>query len=427
MAAREEIPMMTRRTFSTLLAGTVAVPGASLGQTAKGGLALYSGVGTELTHFGVDVGAESLTRHSSVQLPGGVQYAWPHPSRRFLYVTSSTGGPGQSGTDHHVAAFRIDPSSGALTPHGVPLRLRSRPIHNSVDRSGEYVLIAYNDPASASVHRIGADGMIGEEVSQPGKLECGIYAHQILATPSNRSVIVVARGNNAAGGKPEDPGSLRVFDFKNGVLTNKASVQPGNGLGFGPRHLDFHPTKPWVYVSIERQNKLYVYTLTPDGGLSPNPTFVKDTVLDPSRHISSAGPIHMHPSGRFVYVTNRAGWSGGPTPGQEEFEGKRVFNSDDSSIAVFTIDQETGEPRLIETAPAHGAHPRTFSIDPGGRMLVAGSLVPIAVRQGGSISALPAGLAVFRIGEDGKLSFVRKYDLDTGKLTQWWSGMVPLV
>src|SRR5262249_12710328 len=127
--------MMTRRTFSTLLAGTVAAPGASLGQTAKGGLALYSGVGTELTHYGVDVGAESLTRHAPVQLPGGVQYAWPHPSRRFLYVTSSTGGPGQTGTDHHVAVFRIDPSSGALTAHGAPLRLRSRPFHNSVDRS----------------------------------------------------------------------------------------------------------------------------------------------------------------------------------------------------------------------------------------------------------------------------------------------------
>ena len=59
-------------------------------------------------------------------------------------------------------------------------------------------------------------------------------------------------------------------------------------------------------------------------------------------------------------------------------------------------------------------------------MLVAGSLVPIAVRAGGRISVLPAGLSVFRIGQDGKLAFVRKYDVDTKTLTQWWSGMVAL-
>ncbi len=315
-------------------------------------------------------------------------------------------------------------ASGALQPHGTALKLRWRPVHNSVDRSGEYLLVAYNDPSGASVHRIAADGTIGDEVKQPDNLDFGIYGHQILATPSNQSLILITRGNNAAGGKPEDPGSIKVLGFKNGVLSNKASVQPGNGLGFGPRHLDFHPSKPWVYVSIERQNKLYVYQLLPDGGLAPDPLFVKDTVLDPSKHVSSAGPIHIHPNGRFVYLTNRAGWTGAPPPGQELFEGKRVFSSDDSTIAVFAIDQETGEPKLVETANSHGAHPRTFSIDPSGRMLVAGSLVPIAVREGGRIDVLPAGLSIFRIGQDGKLTFVRKHDIDTGALTQWWSGMV---
>jgi 6-phosphogluconolactonase (cycloisomerase 2 family) len=413
--------MMTRRTFSTLLAGSVAAPSLSWGQAAKGKTALYSGVGPEFTHYDVDVDAVTLTKRAAVKLPGGVQYAWP--SRKVLYVTSSTGGPGLSGDSHHVMAFRIDPS-GSLQPLGEPIALKHRPIHNSVDRSGEYLLTAYNNPSGASVHRIKADGAIGELVPQPDKLDCGIYGHQILATPGNQSVIVVARGNNAESSKAEDPGALKILGFKDGVLSNKASVAPGTGHGFGPRHLDFHPSQPWVYVSIERQNKLYVYQLAPDGGLSPDPLFIKDTVVDPSKHVSSAGPIHVHPNGRFVYLTNRGGWTSSPPPGQEMFEGKRVFTSNDSNVAVFAIDQKTGEPTLIQTADSHGAHPRTFSFDASGRILVAGSLVPIALREGDRVRVVPAGLSVFRVSQDGKLEFVRKYDIDTGSLTQWWSGMV---
>jgi 6-phosphogluconolactonase (cycloisomerase 2 family) len=418
--------MIDRRTFSTLLAGSVAAPALSSNVWAQAGqkMALYSGVGTEFTHYDVDVEGAALTKRGSVKLPDSTQYAWPHPSRKFLYVTSSSGGPGTSGNSHHVTAFRIDPS-GALTPHGEPVALAHRPIHNSVDRSGNYLLVAYNSPSSVSVHHIKADGMIGEAVPQKAGLDCGIYAHQILASPGNQSVLLVTRGNNATPTTPEDPGGLRVFGFKDGLLTHKASIAPGTGLGFGPRHLDFHPTQPWVFVSIERQNQIYVYRLTPDGGLSPEPLFVKSSILGADKHTTSAGPIHVHPNGRFVYLTNRAGVT--PKAGQERFEGRPVFNSNDSSIAVYAIDQQTGEPTLIENAYAEGAHTRTFSFDASGRILVAGSLVPIAVRQGDKVNVIPAALSVFRVGQDGKLTFVRKYDIDTGtNLTQWWSGMVPM-
>jgi 6-phosphogluconolactonase (cycloisomerase 2 family) len=215
-----------------------------------------------------------------------------------------------------------------------------------------------------------------------------------------------------------------VFGFKDGVLTHKASIAPGTGLGFGPRHLDFHPTQPWVFVSIERQNQTYVYRLAPDGGLSPEPLFVKSSILGTDKHTSSAGPIHVHPNGRFVYLTNRAGVT--PTAAQERFQGLPVFNSNDSSIAVYAIDQQSGEPTLLETTYAEGAHTRTFSFDATGRILVAGSLVPIAVRQGDKVNVIPAALSVFRVGDNGKLTFVRKYDVDTGNFSQWWSGMVSM-
>jgi 6-phosphogluconolactonase len=327
-----------------------------------------------------------------------VQYAWPHPSKRYLYVVSSSGGPGVAGTTHLANAFRIDPGSGALQAHGEPQSLPSRPIHTSVDGSGEYLLTAYNNPSNVTVHRINADGSIGQSVAQPGNLDGGIYGHQIRTTPGNHTAILVARGNNAAGAKPEDPGALKLFGFRSGVLSNLATIAPGTGLGFGPRHLDFHPSQPWVYVSIERQNKLYAYKLQTAQG---------------------AGPIHVHPNGRFVYLTNR-------NQGEVDFEGKKVFNGGENNVAVFAIDAHTGEPNLIQTTEGHGIHLRTFGIDPSGRLLVAASIRPLAVRDGNATKTLTAGIMVYRIADDGRLTFVRKYDVDTAKGQQFWSGMVTL-
>ena len=61
-----------------------------------------------------------------------------------------------------------------------------------------------------------------------------------------------------------------------------------------------------------------------------------------------------------------------------------------------------------------------------GRMLVAEHNLPVKVRDGDQIRTVPAGLSVLRIGDDGKLEFVRKYDIDVGDRTMWWMGMVPL-
>jgi 6-phosphogluconolactonase len=417
--------MINRRTFAALLAGTVAAPKSAWSQSVTAKTVFYASIGPELSLFEIDVADAALQKRGAVTLPANVQYAWPHPSKRYLYVVSSSGGPGVAGTAHVASAFRIDPASGALQPHGEPQMLPSRPIHTSVDRAGEYLLTAYNDPSNVTVHRIKGDGTIGDLVSQPAKLDTGIYGHQFRTTPGNQTAILVTRGNNAEGTKPEDPGALKLYGFKGGVLTGMASIAPGSGagtgLGFGPRHLDFHPTQPWVYVSIERQNKLHAYKLQDDGGLSRDPIFVKDTLGDPANRkpAQGAGPIHVHPNGRFVYLTNR-------NQGEVEFEGKKIFNGGENSVAVFSIDQQTGEPTLIQTIDGRGIHLRTFGLDPSGRLLVAASIRPMPAREGNEVKVLTAGLMVYRVGSDGKLDFARKYDVDTGKGQQFWSGMVPL-
>ncbi len=79
---------------------------------------VYASVGPELTQYDLDVDKASLTRRGAVSLPANVHYAWPHASRRFLYVASSDSASGIGGTvgqRHNVSALRIDPASGALS------------------------------------------------------------------------------------------------------------------------------------------------------------------------------------------------------------------------------------------------------------------------------------------------------------------------
>src|SRR4029453_11567778 len=129
--------------------------------------------------------------------------------------------------------------------------------------------------------------------------------HKVCAPPWNRSVLVVARGNDATDSKPEDPGAIKVLDFDNGIIANRATIAPGDGLGFGPRHLDFHPQRPWVFVAIERQDQLHVYEVQ-DHSLSPAPMFVRTTLAAPDnvRPRQMVGAVRVHPNGRFVSVAN---------------------------------------------------------------------------------------------------------------------------
>src|SRR6476646_11360408 len=125
--------MFSRRIFLSLVAGSMAALGLASAQPTSQKVALYANVGADLTHYDIDVAGAELIKRETVTLPAGVQYAWPHASRRYLYVASSSSasGYGKAGTEHHVTAFSIDPATGALTQHGSPITLPTRPIHLS--------------------------------------------------------------------------------------------------------------------------------------------------------------------------------------------------------------------------------------------------------------------------------------------------------
>jgi 6-phosphogluconolactonase len=415
--------MLFKRLLLTITLAEMFLLGPVRAQTSHA--VLYASAGAVLTQYDVDAQAASLVKKGSVRLPANVQYVWQHPSRKYLYVAWSDGGAAAaavgstavpSGKNHGVSAFRIDPSSGALQPIGKSVALPARPIHLSVDITGTHVLVAFNIPSSISVRQLNPDGTIGALVKQPSTLDTGIYAHQVRVNPSNKTVFLVTRGNGPTKDKPEDRGAVKVFSYADGVLKNLASIAPNGGVNFQPRHLDFHPSQPWVFLSLERQTQLQVYHMTKDGSLDALPLFTKDSVANPAKKapLQNSGTVHVHPNGKFVYQATRSAGS--------DASGKASFGGGENSIAVYAINQKTGEPTLLQNADTRGAEPRTFALDPSAQVLVAGNQTAISAGS----KTIPASLAVFRVRTDGKLDFVRKYDVDTSGGSLFWMGIVPL-
>jgi 6-phosphogluconolactonase (cycloisomerase 2 family) len=146
-------------------------------------------------------------------------------------------------------------------------------------------------------------------------------------------------------------------------------------------------------VSLERQNALDMFELV-GGTVSPEPRFRKNALGSAPVTRQAVGTVHVHPNGHAVYVANRAATANG-----------------ENSLAVYALDQATGEPHLIEHADTRGVHPRTFHIDPSGRLLAVAHITG-------------AVLSLFHVGDDGGLHFARSYDIDVGNRTMWWMGMV---
>ncbi len=128
--------------------------------------------------------------------------------------------------------------------------------------------------------------------------------------------------------------------------------------GLGSRHLDVHPVKPWVYVSVERGNSLCVHTIDRAGTVPPGSLFTRRTLADKTngtRARQLAGPIHIHPHGTHVYVANRCDEI--TKDGETD-----VLPLGENNIAVFRLDGESAEPSVIQHADTRGSSPRAVAV-----------------------------------------------------------------
>lgn len=413
---------MTKKWISSILFLSILclmlVP--ALAAPAKGVVSkavVYASLDEELSRYNLDASNNSLIKQGSITMPANVQFVAAHPSGRYLYAVSSNAGSGTFGAKgdrHLLSILKVDPATGALQTHGEPTILPERPIHVTVDRKGEYVLIAFNQSGTVKVYQITKEGFIGEEVAQAERPDGGIFTHQVAVTPANNTVIALGRGNEPTKDRAADVGSMTTFRFQNGLLTKIDKTYFEDGIG--PRHLAFHPNKPWVYVAIERGSKLFMYSLHDNGTLSAEPRFRKETLIDRNnihRERQKGGSIQIHPNGKFLYVTNRA-------DGTVKEDGKTVWAGGENNIAVFAIDEKTGEPTLIQHIDTQGIEARTFNVDPSGKLLVVANQKTMLVRDGEGLRTVPANFAMFKVGDDGKLAFIRKYEVQTANKWLLW-------
>lgn len=271
-----------------------------------------------------------------------------HPDGGHLYTVNETsdweGKPGG-----FVTAFRIHRQTGMLTKLNEISSGGDGPCHLSLDRTGRFVLVAnYNGGSVASI-ALNEDGSLRAVASfhqHQGKVHLpqrqgSPHGHSINVTPDNQLALAADLGLDKILVYRLDPtsGALKPMD------PPFASVAPGSG----PRHLAIHPNSRFVYVINEITCTVTAFgynpkkgTLTEFQNLSTLPAGV---AVKPEY---STAEIVAHPSGKFVYGSNRG----------------------HDTIAVFAV-AEDGKLTLLENVPTQGKTPRNFAIDPTGRLLLA--------------------------------------------------------
>jgi len=268
------------------------------------------------------------------------------PSGKYLYTVNEVGNYAGSKSGA-VSAYAIDRSSGKLTLLNQVASGGADPCFVSFDKTGKYLLVANYTGGSVAVFPIGADGKLGaasamEQHQGHGVVEerqDGPHAHWIATSPDNRYALEADLG--------VDEVLVDKFDASSGTLAPNdppfTKVEPGAG----PRHLAFSPNGKFVYVTNELGSTVTVLSYDAAAGtLEAKQTM--STLPGDYNGPNSTAEIAVHPSGKFLYVSNR---------GRD-------------SIAVFGITAKTGLLTSIGDFLTRGKTPRNFVIDSSGRFLL---------------------------------------------------------
>ena len=267
------------------------------------------------------------------------------PGGHFLYAVNfvSTYQKQEAGS---VSAFSIDGRRGSLTLLNQVSAHDIGPAHITVDHTGKYVLIANYPRGSVAVFPVLANGGLGQPsafVQHKGssvdpQRQRGPHAHAVEMSPDNRFLLVADLGM--------DQVLVYPFDAIHGTLgiPRIVAINPGSG----PRHITFGRNGRFVYLLNELRSTISVFSYhAADGALSLLQTI--STLPSDFSGKTTAGEIVIHPSGRFLYASNRG----------------------NDTIAVFAVDAKLGTLHSIDHTPTLGKTPRSFTIDPSGKWLLA--------------------------------------------------------
>jgi len=356
-------PRHSNRTVSTLLVVAwgafafitlAALEQAGTSSSSKGDVLVYFGTYTGPKSTGIyvsrlDVASGALSPPELVAESVNPSFLAVHPTRDFLYAVNEVG-TYEGKASGSVTAFAIDRITGKLTALNRQPSVGAGPAHLVVDNTGRNVLVANYGGGSVTVLPISTDGALkpasafvqhsGSSVNP--ERQKAPHAHSINLDPANRFAYVADLG--------VDKVLIYRFDAGQGSLVVNdppfASVQ----AGAGPRHFAIHPRGRFAYVINELHCTITAFSRdTAKGGLTALQTI---STLPSGQSVLpgySTAEVQVHPSGKFLYGSNRG----------------------HNSIVVLAVDEQSGRLTYVETRPTEGSTPRNFGIDPSGTYLLA--------------------------------------------------------
>lgn len=269
-----------------------------------------------------------------------------HPSGKYLYAVNEVSeGPGRG--NGAVTALTIN-ADGTLTKINHQASEGGAPCHCNVDATGTNLLIANYGGGNVAVYPISEDGSLKpvscniqhEGSSVDKSRQEAPHAHSINVSSDNKFAYAADLGLD----------KIMIYKLDADAHTLSPANQPAALVtpGGGPRHFSIHPSGKFAYTNNEMTMVVTGFSRnSEDGSLKA----IQEISTIPAGFDGrkSTAECVVHPSGKFLYVSNR---------GHE-------------TITAYTIDQETGLLTYVENEPTGGKEPRNFFIDPSGKWLLA--------------------------------------------------------
>lgn len=270
-----------------------------------------------------------------------------HHNHEYLYAVSEV-----ESIDGHkgggVSAYRINPDTGALTHLNGQITGGGAPCHLVVDPPGRNVLIANYSGGSVACLPIQTDGSLKPTscfIQHTGSSvdvsrQEGPHAHSINVDPTGGYAVVADLGL--------DKVLVYKLDSEHGHLEPNEPPSTSTKPGGGPRHFAFHPCGKFAYTNLEMTSEVTAFQVQPGGVLAVIQTL---STLPGGQPVpgNSTAECQVHPSGKFVYVSNRG----------------------HHSLAIYAVDTATGKLTHLGNQSTLGETPRNFCIDPSGQYILA--------------------------------------------------------
>ena len=339
---------MKRVLLASLVLALAFVPGVAADPSAADTVSVYIGSYAKkeeggIHHFKFDPAAGTLTAAGTTSGVGNPSFVAVSPDKKFLYAIGESGGK-KGGA---VVSFSIDEKSGALSQLSESSSVGNGPCYVTADKTGKVVLVANYGGGSIASLPVSADGKLGEAATFVQHTGSSInkgnqekpHAHSINVSPDNKFALAADLGID----------KILVYKLDPAKGTMTANDPPSVDLppASGPRHFAFHPSAKYVYACGEISSTVHAFTYDAEKGALKHVQSLS-TLPNPVKGNSTA-ECQVHPSGKYVYVSNRG----------------------HDSVAVFQVDESTGRLTAAGYTPTGGKTPRNFCVDPTGKWLLA--------------------------------------------------------